>query len=253
MIMQAATNGASPVLVVTGGGRGIGAAVSLAAAEQGYAVCVNYRSNASEAEAVAAKIKQKGGRAIAVKADIGDENDVVRLFETVDRDLGRVTALANNAGIVGDRGGVDAISGATIAAVMQTNVVGAFLCAREALKRMLPAHGGNGGAIVNVSSVAARLGGAGRTVHYAASKGAMNTFTVGLAREVADQRVRVNAVAPGIIDTEIQEAGWLDKVMTAIPMRRAGTAAEVAAVVLWLLSEEAKYVSGAIIDVSGAR
>lgn len=255
MSKQAAATGTTrpAVLVVTGGSRGIGAAISVAAAARGYAVCVNYRSDSRKAESVVAEIEAEGGRAIAVKADIGDENDVVRLFETVDRDLGRVTALVNNAGIIGDRGPVDSITGATVAAVMQTNVVGAFLCAREALKRMLPRHGGDGGVIVNVSSAAARLGGAGRTVHYAASKGAMNSFTIGLAREVANQRVRVNAVAPGVIDTEIQEPGWLEKVVSAIPMGRPGAVKEVAAAVLWLLSDDASYVSGAVIDVSGAR
>ena len=244
------------VAVVTGGGRGIGRAVSLLAASRGYRVCLSYVSNPDAADAVVAAIAEAGGQAVAVRCDVAEEADVVALFEAADR-LGTVTALVNNAGVVDLPAPVSQMSAARLHRMMATNVVGAFLCAREAVRRMSTASGGRGGAIVNVSSIAARLGGAGQFVDYAASKGAVDSFTIGLAREVADAGIRVNAVAPGIIDTEIHASGGTPEKAAAmgpgVPMKRAGTAAEVAAPVLWLLSEEAAYTTGAILDVSGGR
>jgi len=245
---------ADKVLVVTGGGRGIGAETARLAAERGYAVAVNYRENR---DAAVSLIKKLGGKAIAVQGDVASEADVVRLFETVDRELGRVTALVNNAGIV-DRGmRVADMTAERIARMFAINVTGSFLCAREAVKRMSTRAGGRGGAIVNVSSIAARLGGAGEYVDYAASKGAIDTFTVGLAKEVGADGIRVNAVRPGVIRTEIHLASGdparVERIGATAPLQRAGEAEEVARAIVWLLSEEASYMTGALVDVTGGR
>jgi NAD(P)-dependent dehydrogenase (short-subunit alcohol dehydrogenase family) len=245
---------ADKVLVVTGGGRGIGAETARLAAQRGYAVAVNYRTNRIAAESLVRKL---GGQAIAVQADVASEPDVVRLFQTVDRALGRVTALVNNAGVV-DRGTrVADMTAARIARMLAINVTGSFLCAREAVRRMSTRQGGAGGAIVNVSSIAARLGGAGEYVDYAASKGAIDTFTVGLAKEVGPEGIRVNAVRPGIIRTEIHVAsgdpGRVERIGATAPLQRPGEPEEVARTILWLLSDEASYMTGALVDVSGGR
>ena len=242
-------------MIVTGGGRGIGAATALLAAKRGYAVAVNYLRNSEAAERVVQEIGK--GKAIAVAGDVASEADVVRLFKTVDEKLGRVTALVNNAGIV-DRGSrVEAMSAERIQRMLAVNVTGSFLCAREAVKRMSTRHGGNGGAIVNVSSVAARLGGAGDYVDYAASKGAIDTFTIGLAKEVGAEGIRVNAVRPGVIRTEIHltsgDPGRVERIGGSAPLQRAGEADEIARTILWLASDEASYITGALLDVSGGR
>jgi NAD(P)-dependent dehydrogenase (short-subunit alcohol dehydrogenase family) len=243
------------VMVVTGGGRGIGAATALLAAQRGYAVAVNYLRNGEAAERVVQQIGK--GKAIAVAGDVASEADVVRLFKTVDEKLGPVTALVNNAGIV-DRGSrVEAMSAERIQRMLAVNVTGSFLCAREAVKRMSTRHGGKGGAIVNVSSVAARLGGAGEYVDYAASKGAIDTFTIGLAKEVGAEGIRVNAVRPGVIRTEIHltsgDPGRVERIGASAPLLRAGEPEEIARTIVWLASDEASYISGALLDVSGGR
>ena len=245
------------VLMVTGGSRGIGAATALLGAERGYAVAVNYRSNREAADSLVKAIQSKGGKAIAVPGDVASEADVVRLFEATDRALGRVSALVNNAGIV-DRGTrVEHIGAERIARMFAINVTGSFLCAREAVKRMSTRHGGRGGAIVNVSSIAARLGGAGEYVDYAASKGAIDTFTVGLAKEVGPEGIRVNAVRPGIIRTEIHltsgDPSRVDRIAATTPLLRAGEADEIARTIVWLASDEASYITGALLDVAGGR
>lgn len=246
----------TPVAVVTGGSRGIGRAVSLMLAERGYAVCLSYVSDAGAAQAVVDAITAKGGRVEAVRSDVGVEADVVALFAAADR-LGTVTALINNAGVVDVASRVADMSAARLQRMMTTNVVGSFLCAREAVRRMSTKHGGRGGGIVNVSSAAARLGGPGQYVDYAASKGAIDTLTLGLAREVAAEGIRVNAVSPGIIDTEIHASGGQPDRVARMgpdqPMGRAGTAEEVAAPIVWLLSQEAAYMTGANLDISGGR
>jgi NAD(P)-dependent dehydrogenase (short-subunit alcohol dehydrogenase family) len=245
------------VMVITGGARGIGAATATLAAAQGYAVCVNYAKQRAAAEEVVTAIRAAGGNAAAVQADVAVEADVVRLFAETDKALGRVTALVNNAGILQRQMRVDEMNAARIERVFAVNVTGSFLCAREAVKRMSTKHGGAGGAIVNVSSRASRLGSPGEYVDYAASKAAVDTLTIGLAREVAAEGIRVNAVVPGIIDTEIHasggEPGRIDRVKGSIPMRRGGTAEEVAKAILWLLSDHASYTTGAFVDVSGGR
>ena len=242
------------VMIVTGGSRGIGAATARLAAARGYAVCVNYRKERAAAEAL---VRELDGKAIAVAADVAEEADVVRLFETVDRSLGPVTALVNNAGIVDLGTRVEAITPARLQRMFAVNVFGSFLCAREAVKRMSRRHGGKGGVIVNVSSIAAKLGGAGEYVDYAAAKGAIDTFSVGLAKEVGAEGIRVNAVRPGIIRTEIHlssgDPGRVERIGAAAPLGRPGEAEEVARVILWLASEEASYMSGALVDVSGGR
>jgi NAD(P)-dependent dehydrogenase (short-subunit alcohol dehydrogenase family) len=245
------------VMIVTGGGRGIGAATALIGAQRGYAVAVSYRSNREAAEALVKKIEAQGAKAIAVAGDVALEADVLRLFEATDRALGRVSALVNNAGIV-DRGTrVELMSAERIARMLAVNVTGSFLCAREAVKRMSKRHGGAGGAIVNVSSIAARLGGAGEYVDYAAAKGAIDTFTVGLAKEVGPEGIRVNAVRPGVIRTEIHQASGdparVERIGATAPLQRPGEAEEVARAILWLLSDEASYMTGALVDVTGGR
>ncbi|MEO6919395.1 MAG: SDR family oxidoreductase [Collimonas sp.] len=245
------------VMIITGGSRGIGAATAHLAAARGYAVCVNYVHNRSAAESVVAAIRSAGGEALAVAGDVASESDVMTLFQTVDNQLGTVTALVNNAGILERQMRVEEMDVARLQRVLTTNVIGSFLCAREAVRRMSTRFGGQGGAIVNLSSMAAKLGGPGEYVDYAASKGAIDAMTVGLAKEVADQGIRVNAVRPGVIYTEIHasggEPGRVDRVKDSVPMRRGGSAEEVARAILWLLSEEASYSTGTFIDVAGGR
>ncbi|HXZ50046.1 MAG TPA: SDR family oxidoreductase [Usitatibacter sp.] len=244
-------------LVVTGAGRGIGAATARLAAAEGYAVCVNYRSNRAAAEAVVASIAAAGGRSVAVAADVAKEADVMRLFDQAGSALGPVCGLVNNAGILERHMRVDEMDAARLERVFAANVIGAFLCAREAVRRMSTRHGGRGGAIVNVSSVAATLGSPDEYVDYAASKGAIDTLTVGLAREVAEEGIRVNAVRPGVIYTEIHASGGeperVERVKASVPMKRGGRPEEVARAILWLLSEDSSYCTGTFIDVSGGR
>jgi NAD(P)-dependent dehydrogenase (short-subunit alcohol dehydrogenase family) len=240
------------ILLVTGGSRGIGAATARLAASRGFTVAINYVRDRQAAERLA---KEIGG--VAVQADVALEAEVVRMFEDVDRKLGRLTALVNNAGIV-DRGTrVDSMSAARIARMFAINVTGSFLCAREAVKRMSTRYGGSGGSIVNVSSIAARIGGSAEYVDYAASKGAIDTFTLGLAKEVGPEGIRVNAVRPGIIRTEIHASSGdparVDRIGATAPLGRAGDAEEVARLIVWLLSDEASYMSGALVDVTGGR
>jgi NAD(P)-dependent dehydrogenase (short-subunit alcohol dehydrogenase family) len=250
-------NGHSPVIVITGASRGIGAATARLAAARGYAVCVNYRVDRASADRVVTAIHDDGGRAIAIAADVAREDAVVRLFATVDRELGPLTALVNNAGMLERQMRVETMDAARISRVLATNVTGTLLCAREAIARMSTARGGRGGAIVNVSSMAARLGGAGEYVDYAASKGAVDALTIGLAQEVAQDGIRVNAVRPGIVYTDIHasggEPGRVERVKGFVPMRRGGQPEEVARAILWLLSDEASYSTGTFIDVSGGR
>lgn len=245
------------VALITGGSRGIGAATALRAAAQGFAVAVNYAKDADAARDLVRKIEAAGGRAIALQADVSDEDQVCQMFRQVDRQLGPLSALVNNAGVVDVATRVDAMNMQRLQRVFGINVFGSFLCAREALHRMSTRHGGQGGAIVNLSSAAARLGSPGEYVDYAASKGAIDTFTIGLAKEVATEGVRVNGVRPGIIDTEIHaSSGQPDRVREMaplVPMQRAGSATEVANVIVWLLTAESSYVTGTIIDVSGGR
>ena len=245
------------VVMITGGGRGIGAATARLAARRGYAVCVNYLRNRAAAEAVAQDIRGGGGQAVAVRGDVAVEEDVARLFEECDRALGPLTALVNNAGIVERQSRVEAMDGARLQRMFATNVIGAFLCAREAIRRMSTKHGGQGGAIVNISSGAARLGSPGEYVDYAASKGAIDTMTLGLARELAEEGIRVNCVRPGFVHTDIHASGGepnrIERLRDGIPMKRGGDPEEVARAVLWLLSDEASYSTGAILDVTGGR
>jgi len=248
---------AQKVLLVTGGSRGIGAAVCRLGAKAGYRLAINYASNQAAADALVGDIKAGGGDAFAVKGDVGSEADIMAIFEAVDRTWGRLDAFVNNAGIVDAKARVDEMSVARLERMMRINVVGSILCAREAVKRMSTRHGGKGGAIVNISSAAAVLGAPDNYVDYAASKGAIDTFTIGLAREVALEGIRVNAVRPGIIDTDIHASGGqpdrVALIQDSLPMKRAGTADEVAAAILYLLSDAASYTTGAILNVSGGR
>ena len=247
----------SGVVIVTGGSRGIGAATALLAAERGWAVCVNYHRDAAAAKGVVDQIAAGGGRAIAVQGDVAREADVVRMFDAARDGLGPVTGLVNNAGILEQHMRLDEMELGRFERVFATNIIGAFLCAREAVRRMSTRHGGSGGAIVNVSSMASRLGSPNEYIDYAASKGAVDTMTIGLAREVAEERIRVNAVRPGVIYTEIHasggEPGRVERVKAAVPMKRGGQPEEVARAVVWLLSDEASYSTGTFIDVSGGR
>jgi len=247
----------SQLVLITGGSRGIGAATALLAARQGYAVAVNYSANSLAADEVVRQIRQAGGQAMAVQADVAIEAQVVAMFEKIDAKFGRLSALVNNAGVVDQTTRVEAITLQRLQRMFEVNVFGSFLCAREAVRRMSTRHGGTGGAIVNVSSAAARLGSPGQYVDYAAAKGAIDTFTVGLAKEVAAEGIRVNAVRPGIIATDIHASGGLpDRVRDLapqVPMQRAGTAQEVAESIVWLLGEGAGYTTGALLDVAGGR
>ena len=245
------------IVIITGASRGIGAATAILAAQRGCAVCVNYLHNRAAADAVVDTIERAGGKAIAVAADIAVETDVIRLFETVDRTWGPLTALVNNAGILDRQMRVEDMSAARLNRIFTTNITGYFLCAREAVRRMSTKHRGMGGAIVNVSSGAARLGSPGEYVDYAASKGAIDTMTIGLAQEVAAEGIRVNAVRPATIYTDIHasggEPGRVDRVKESVPMKRGGETVEVARAILWLLSDEASYSTGTFIDVTGGK
>jgi NAD(P)-dependent dehydrogenase (short-subunit alcohol dehydrogenase family) len=245
------------VVMVTGGSRGIGAATARLAAQAGYAVCLSYVENAAAAERVVADVANAGGRALARRADVGVEADVVALFRACDEAFGPLSALVNNAGIVARQGRLEDFDAARLERVLRANVVGSMLCAREAVRRMSRRRGGAGGAIVNVSSKASVLGSPGEFVDYAASKGAIDTFTIGLAKEVAADGIRVNAVRPGLIDTDIHaasgEPGRVARLKDSVPMRREGSAEEVARAILWLLSEDSSYTTGSFLDVAGGR
>ncbi len=244
-------------LIVTGASRGIGAAIATLAGERGYAVAVNFATSEAEAKKVVDEIVAGGGRALAIQADVSREQEIIRMFETAERDLGPIKALVNNAAITGGFARVEEVSSAALANVLAVNVSGTILCSREAVRRMSTRRGGTGGAIVNISSRAAHTGSPGEWVHYAASKGAIDSFTIGLAREVATEGIRVNAVAPGLVDTGLHaangEPGRLQRLMPSIPMQRAGLPQEVAEGVLWLLSAAASYTTGAILQIGGGR
>lgn len=247
----------SKIMLITGASRGIGAATARLASERGYRVCINYLRNRAAADALVAEIEAGGGQALAVAGDVAVEADVLRLFEAVDQAFGPLTALVNNAGILERHMPVAEMDAARLNRVFATNVTGSFLCAREAVRRMSARQGGAGGAIVNLSSAAARLGSPGEYVDYAASKGAIDTFTIGLAKEVAAEGIRVNAVRPGVIYTDIHASGGepdrVDRVKMNVPMQRGGEALEVARAIMWLLSDEASYTTGSFIDVAGGR
>ena len=241
-------------VIVTGGSRGIGAATVRLAAKAGYAVAINYREAKAEADALVAEI---GGKAVAIQADMGSEADILRLFAETERALGPIGALVNNAGIVAPAARVEAVTVERLERLWRVNVAGVFIASREAVKRMSTKHGGKGGAIVNISSAAARLGGSGEYVDYAATKGAIDTFTVGLAKEVALEGIRVNAIRPGMINTDIHasggEPGRVERLRGVVPMQRGGQPEEIAEAVVWMLSDAASYCTGAILDVSGGR
>ena len=245
------------VMLITGASRGIGAATARLAAAQGYALCLNYRQQREAAEALAAEIVAAGGQAIAIQADVAEEQQVIQLFAEIDRQFGRLDVLVNNAGMLEQQMRLEQMDGARLQRVFAANVFGSFYCAREAVKRMSTRHGGQGGAIVNLSSIAARLGAPDEYIDYAAAKGAIDSLTLGLAKEVAGEGIRVNAVRPGVIDTDIHASGGeparVARVSQGVPMGRGGRAEEVAEAILWLAGEQASYTSGALLDVSGGR
>jgi len=242
-------------IIITGASRGIGAATALLAADEGYAVCVNYRNNRKAADLVVAKITAGGGHAIAVQADVADEVEVAAMFDRADRELGSITALVNNAGILEEQSRFSGISVERLRRILETNVIGAFICTQEAVRRMSRSNGGTGGAIVNVSSVAARTGSPDEYIDYAASKGALDSMTSGLAREVAAEGIRVNLVRPGFINTDLHTAGGepgrVDRLASSIPLKRGGEPEDVAKAILWLLSDKAAYAVGVSLDVTG--
>ncbi len=244
-------------MIITGASKGIGAATARIAGQRGWTVCVNYRSGEAGARRIAEEIYANGGRAFIVQGDVAQEDDVLRLFETVDRECGRLDGLVNNAGILEQQTRLDQMSADRLKRVFATNITGAFLCAREAVRRMSTADGGQGGVIVNVSSAASRIGSPWEYIDYAASKGALDTLTLGLSKEVASEGIRVNAVRPGLIYTDIHTAGGepgrVDRLAAIVPMGRGGTAEEVALSIMWLMSEEASYCTGALLDVAGGR
>lgn len=244
------------ILLITGASRGIGAATAILAAKRGYTVHLNYRQNTLAANAVITQIQSSGGKATAIQADVSQESEVIRLFETVDK-FGPLTALVNNAGYTEKQSRLEAMDAARLNKVFSTNITASFLCAREAVKRMSTKHGGRGGAIVNISSVASQLGSPGEYIDYAAAKAAIDTMTVGLAKEVATEGIRVNAVRPGLIHTEFHAGGGdptrVDRLKETVPMKRGGEPIEIANAILWLLSDEASYCTGTILNVSGGR
>ena len=255
--MPAPSTNPQRTVLVTGGGRGIGAATGWLCAQRGWAVAVNYAHGAAAAQAMVARIRTAGGTALALQADVADEAQVLAMFDTLDRELPPLGALVNNAGVVDVAVRVEAMSVQRLQRMFAINVFGSFVCAREAVKRLSTKHGGRGGAIVNLSSAAARLGAPGQYVDYAAAKGAIDVFTLGLAKEVALEGIRVNAVRPGIIDTEIHASGGtpdrVQQMAPLVPMQRAGSAEEVAQAIVWLLSDDSSYTTGAVIDVTGGR
>ncbi len=246
-----------PVLLITGASRGIGAATAVLAAQNGWAIAVNYTQNAKAAADVVGQIQQAGGTAISVQGDVGHEDQILAMFAQVDAKLGRIRGLVNSAGIVDMTSRVDEMSWARVERMMRINVLGSFACTREAVRRMSTRHGGEGGVIVNLSSAAARLGASGQYVDYAASKAAIDTLTLGVSKEVAAEGIRVNAVRPGVIDTDIHGSGGLPnrakELGPLVPLQRAGTAQEVAQTIVWLLSDASSYITGTCIDVSGGR
>lgn len=248
---------AQPIMLITGGSRGIGAATALLAAERGWQVAISYLGNASAADAVVAQIRDKGGQALAVQADVGIDEDVQRLFRTVDDKLGRLSSLVNNAGMLELQTRLDQMDLGRWQRVFNANVFGSFLCAKQAVLRMSTRHGGDGGTIINVSSAAARIGSPNEFIDYAAAKGAVDSMTIGLSKEVAAEGIRVNAVRPGLIYTDIHasagEPGRVDRAKAGVPMQRGGTAAEVAEAIVWLASEQSSYVTGTLLDVTGGR
>jgi NAD(P)-dependent dehydrogenase (short-subunit alcohol dehydrogenase family) len=245
------------IAIVTGGGRGIGAAIAKLLGSNGYGVAVNYARDKDAAQSVVDHLITAGAPAVAIQGDVSREADVLRLFDTAERELGPIGALVNNAAITGGFARVEDVGSAALAQMLAVNIAGTILCAREAVRRMSTRRGGSGGAIVNISSIAARTGGSGEWVHYAASKGAVNTFTIGLAREVAMEGIRVNALAPGLVETELHaangEPGRIARLSPSIPMQRAGTPEEIAQGVLWLLSDAASYTTGTILEIGGGR